>query len=555
MKQFVILFLLGLGSTLTSCAQSSSTQGSGFVPDNGISSPVHQANIGKIRFSTTLFPKDGYKDSDFLASFDIEEDSDFNFIAFFANSLTNSLHRLAPDLTADELVQKGNFQFSFYVDGELLYTENLNPGAGLPHQKHEQTLLRRPFLSRENLDSWGRFLWNRFYSRSGFDEMLETGTHLLKIEIRPYLKKNGLLVGEVMAQGEIKLRRAKPKAVSKAQIAIQPIQPNSGWEVASTRYNQKKIRALNEKIAQNRFKHITSVVVVKEGKLLIEEYFNGANRSTLHNTRSVGKSFASTLIGIAIEEGYLEDTEQSLGDLYDLRQYENYSPQKEQVTLKSLLTMSSGFDGSDADSDSPGFDENMYNSDDWAAFTLNLPMDETKEIGETWDYFTAGAVLLGDIVNKSVPRGLETYADEKLFQPLGISHYEWSYTPQKIAHTAGGLQMNALDFAKYGQLYKNGGIWKGQEILPSDWVSKTMTNYFKESPDQTPYGFLFWNHTFTANKKSYEAFLCSGMGGNKVIVFTDQPLVIVVTATAYGAPYSHTQVVQMIETYILPAVL
>ncbi|MEO9483952.1 MAG: serine hydrolase [Ekhidna sp.] len=555
MRKIPFILMLHAIIVLTSCGQSSSNLVSGFVNHKGISTPMHEGHVGRIVFMSNTRPLKDCNESDFLSSFEIKESSDLNFTAFMGNSLTNYLHELDTTSTAEELIQKGNFQFSFIVDDSLLYTENLNLGAGLPAQKNENTILRKPFLSSTNIDSWGRFLWMRFYYRNGGEAVLETGTHVLKIEIRPYLKNGEIIVGDIIAEGEINIKMAELDKVSEEQIAIQSIQPNSDWKLSSAQYEQEKIRALNEKIAQNRFKSITSIVVIKNGKLLIEEYFNGANRRTLHDTRSVGKSFASTMTGIAIDEGHLKDFNQTLSEFYDLTRFTNYSSKKDRVTLKSLLTMSSGFEGSDSDSDSPGNEENMYPTDDWVKFALDLPMDDMKEIGEKWDYFTAGAVVIGDIVDKSVPGGLEKYADEKLFKPLGISNYKWQYTPQDVANTAGGLQMNALDFAKYGQLYKNNGIWKRRQVLPSDWVKRTMTNYFPEAPDQTAYGLLFWNQTFTVNKRPYEAFLCSGNGGNKIIVFKDQPLVIVITATAYGQPYGHSQVDQMLQNYILPAVV
>ncbi|MTI30456.1 serine hydrolase domain-containing protein [Xanthovirga aplysinae] len=555
MRNFAIILLMSITPILTSYGQNSTNKIPDIVQNKGITTPLHKANVGKITFMSNIIPLEEYRESDFLSSFEIEENSDLNIRVFLGNSLTNYLHQLDTTLTVDELVKKGNYQFSFYVDGDLLYTENLNSGAGLPHQKNENTILRKPLLSSTNEDSWGRFLWMRFYYRNGGEAALESGTHVLKIEIRPYLDNDGIIVGDLIAQGEINLKLAEPGQVAEEQIAIQPIQPNSGWELSKDRYDKEKIRELNQKIAQNKFKNITSVVVIKDGKLLIEEYFNGANRNTLHDTRSVGKSFASTMTGIALEEDYLKSTSQSLSEFYDLTKFSNYSAKKDKVTIKSLLTMSSGFVGSDDNYDSPGNEEKMYPTDNWVRFTLDLPMDDTKKIGEKWDYFTAGVVVLGDIIDKSVPGGLEKYADKKLFKPLGISNYKWQYTPQNVANTAGGLQMNALDFAKYGQLYKNKGTWDGRQVLPSDWVKKTMTNYFMETPDQTPYGFLFWNQKFSVNDKSYEAFLCNGNGGNKVIVFNDQPLVIVITATAYGQPYGHSQVDKMIQRYILPAVL
>lgn len=555
MRNLTIILLLSIASVSTSCAQNSSNQMSDIVQNEGVTVPIHKANIGKITFASKVIPLKDNTESDFLSSFEIKENSELYIKAFLGNSLTNYLHQLDTTLTAEQLVKKGNYQFSFYVDGDLLYTENLNPGAGGPRGKNKNTTLHMPLLSEINTDFWSRFLWMRFYYGNGGETALETGTHLLKIEIRPYLENDGLLVGDIIAQGEINLKMAEPEKAPEEQIAIQPIQPNSGWELSKDSYDREMIRGLNEKIAQNRFKSITSIVVIKDGKLLIEEYFNGADRNTLHNTRSVGKSFASTITGIAIEEDYLKGTDQTLNEFYDLSQFSNYSSKKDEVTIKSLLTMSSGFDGSDSNYDSPGHEDKMQRTNNWVKFALDLSMDNTRAVGEKWDYFTAGTLLLGDIIDKSVPGGLEKYADKKLFGPLGISNYEWFHTPQNVPYTGGGLEMNALDFAKYGQLYKNNGIWNGKQILSSEWVEKSFTNHFAATPDQTPYGFLFWNQGFSVNNKSYEAFLSNGNGGNKIVMFNDQPLVIIVTATAYGQPYGHSQVEKMIEDYILPAVL
>ncbi|MEO1022589.1 MAG: serine hydrolase [Bacteroidota bacterium] len=525
------------------------------VSTKGISGSLHKENIGTIKFNSGMFSKTKYQESDFLDAHEINENGDFNFVAFFDNSLTNYLHQLDTTLTVDELIQKGNFQFTFYVDGKLIYTENLNVGSGTPRQKNEDTILYRPLISSENYDSWGRFLWMRFFYRNGGNVSLEIGEHTLGIEIRPYLEHNGLRVGDVIAEGEIVVKMAELGEVGEEEKSIQTIQPNSGWVESTADFNEEPIRTLNERIAQKRFKDITSIVVIKNGELLIEEYFNGADRRTLHDTRSVGKSFASTLAGIALKEGHLKSLDQTLNEFYGLKEYANYSQEKGEVTLRSLLTMSSGFLGNDDDYESPGNEENMYPTDDWVRFTLDLPMDKTKDTGEKWEYFTAGAMLMGDIIDETVPQGFEQYADEKLLKPLGITEYKWPYRPKGVPSTAGGMRMRALDFAKYGQLYKNGGTWKGQRIIPEDWVEATMTNYFADKPGQTPYGLLFWNHTFKVNGTSYETYQCRGNGGNYVIVFKDEPLVIVITATAYNTFYGHSQVNLMLLSYILPALM
>ena len=216
--------------------------------------------------------------------------------------------------------------------------------------------------------------------------------------------------------------------------------------------------------------------------------------------------------------------------------------------------MSSVFDGDD-NTNSPGNEENMYPTENWVNFALNLPVNRTRPAGE-WHYFTAGVVLLGDILNKTVPGGLEKYADVKLFKPLGITDYKWQYTPQHVANTAGGIQLRALDFAKYGQLYKNEGKWNGRQLLPAQWVHKTFTRH-KTIPGrvQEYYGYLFWNKTYKVAGKEYETYYCAGNGGNKIFVFPKHPWVIVITASAYGASYAHPQVDKMMTEYIIPALI
>jgi CubicO group peptidase (beta-lactamase class C family) len=521
------------------------------VKSDGITSPLHQSNIGKITFMGKPIPADKYTESDFSKSIEIVESTDFNLRVYLANSLTNYLHILAPELTADELVKKGNYQFSFFVDNNLIYAENLNVGAGSVAYKNTKTVLGVPLLSSTNEDHWGRFMWNRFLNKGGQDALSE-GTHLMRIEIKPYIQTSELVIGDKIAEGQIQIIIPEKK-VSESQIALQLIKSNSGWKVSSEKINELKIRALNKKIVVGDFKNITSIVVIKEGKLLLEEYFNNANRETLHDTRSVGKSFASALMGIAINNGYIKSENQYLKDFYALKDFKNYSQKKDSITIKNLLTMSSLLEGSDRNENSMGNEENMYPTDNWVNFTLNLPVDSSKINGKQWDYFTAGTILLGDIINKSVPDGLQKYADKTLFKPLGIQTYEWQYTPQKVVNTAGGLKMSSLDLAKFGQLYKNMGIWNDKQIIPKEWVEKSLSHQINlPETEKEFYGYLFWNKTFTVNGKESEAYYSSGNGGNKIFIFKDQPLVIVVTSTAYNTPYAHTQVDKIIEKYLLP---
>jgi CubicO group peptidase (beta-lactamase class C family) len=525
------------------------------IKTEGIQNPLHQKNIGKIFFTSKPLSLAELKEADFLNNYKLTNKSNLFFMVFMDNSLTNYLHRIAPGLTADSLVKMGNYQFTLFVDDRMIYQSNLFPGAPYAKIQDTATAFIKPLIDNINgYGLWSESFWNRFI-RNGGGSALTEGPHILKMEIRPYLKDPVTRVGELIASGVLNLVVERKPVINIAGIMLNPIKPYNGWAVSNEKFDTDKIKELKGNIEEGLFKKISSVVVIKNGKLLIEEYFNGETRATLHDPRSVGKSFASTLTGIAISEGYLKNEQQPLNEFYNLSSFKNYSGQKENITLKELLTMSSAFDGNDEDDSSPGNEENMYPTDNWVKFALNLPVmnDSTKN---KWHYFTAGVILLGDVLNKKVPGGLEKYAHKKLFKPLGITKYQWQYTPQKVANTAGGIQLNALDFAKYGQLYSNRGKWNGRQVIPSGWVNKTFTKHLQIADrDNEFYGYLFWNKSFNVGSKKYEAFYCAGNGGNYILVFKDQPLVIVITATAYNQPYAHPQIYRMLSEYILPAVV
>ena len=190
---------------------------------------------------------------------------------------------------------------------------------------------------------------------------LTEGPHLLRMEIRPYLQLDSdLKVGDLIATGELKLNVMRKPVIDIEKIQLNEVKPYNGFEVSTEKYDQDLIKMLKGNVDEGVFKNISSFVVIKNGKILIEEYFNGETRNTLHNPRSVGKTYASAVAGIAENEGYLKNEDQTLKEFYDIKSYENYSVSKEKITIKDLLTMSSPFDGNDDDGNSPGNEENMY---------------------------------------------------------------------------------------------------------------------------------------------------------------------------------------------------
>jgi CubicO group peptidase (beta-lactamase class C family) len=549
--RFSILFISVIQIlTLQLCSQDGD-----IVKSAGISSTIHSTNIGRVRFSAKDIDPSKLTEKDFLDSYVLTNKSDLFMNVFMANSITNYMHRLAPAITSDSIVKIGNYQFSFFIDNKLIHVSNLWPGAPMAKTQDTATTIFNALIDNQSeWWVWSQFLWNRFMYGGG-DSALTESRHMLRLEIRPYIKiGDKIKVGDLIAAGDLLLDvRRKPK-IDVSAIKLNKIVSYDGFAVSTDDFDRNKIKELKGNIEEGVFKRINGIVVIKNGKLLIEEYFNGDDRNSLHDTRSVGKSFASTLTGMAIRDGYLKNEEQRLKEFYNLKSYDNYSELKEQVTIKDLLTMSSIFDGDD-NTDSPGNEENMYPTNNWVKFALDLPVNLSRP-KDQWHYFTAGVVLLGDVLNQSIPGRLEKYADEKLFQPLHIDKHEWPYTPQKVPSTAGGLRLRALDFAKYGQLYKNGGMWQGKQLVPKEWVNKSFSKQ-RSIPERMEeyYGYLFWNKKYQVKGRTLETYYSTGNGGNKIFVFNNYPLVVVITASAYGRPYAHTQVDKIMEEYILPAVL
>ena len=124
-----------------------------------------------------------------------------------------------------------------------------------------------------------------------------------------------------------------------------------------------------------------------------------------------------------------------------------------------------------------------------------------------------------------------------------------------VAPLSSSRRARALDFAKFGQLYKNKGVWNGRRIIDESWIEKSLSNQVMISePAAFSYGYLFWNKTFKVQGKEIEVSYCSGNGGNKIFICKDLPLVVVITAAAYNLPYAHKDAEIIFTDFILPAV-
>jgi CubicO group peptidase (beta-lactamase class C family) len=330
-----------------------------------------------------------------------------------------------------------------------------------------------------------------------------------------------------------------------------------------------KLQQMEATVKAGDFKKITSVAVARHGKLAYEVYFDG-DANSLRNTRSVGKTIGGMLVGLAIEDskkagdGKLSGVDARILDLLPerKRKLQNPDPRKDKITVEDLLTMSSVLECDDWSDYSRGNEERMYLIEDWAQFILDLPIrsgplrvgdkvDQPK-YGRNFSYCTGGVFTLSEVVTKAAGMRTDLYAQQKLFTPLGIpkEQVRWLYSPLGVPMTGGGLELTTTGFLKLGQLYLNGGKWNGKQVINEQWV-KTSTTPKAQIDETTEYGYLWWLKPYKGGSRSYASYFMTGNGGNKIWVFPELDMVVVITATNYGTKGMHEWPEKMLTEYIL----
>jgi CubicO group peptidase (beta-lactamase class C family) len=325
-------------------------------------------------------------------------------------------------------------------------------------------------------------------------------------------------------------------------------------------FSLQRLDEMQKAIEAGDFKAVTSVLIARHGKIVYEHYFDQAGADGLRNTRSVTKTVTGTLVGLAIDRHLLAGVQVRVTDYFrDKQPFLNPDPRKNEITVEDFLTMSSLLECDDENSYSRGNEERMYIMEDWAKFTLDLPLrgfpswvDKPKDspYGRSWQYCTAGPVTLGDLLERALKRALPAFADENLFHPLGISKVQWQFQPTGAAMTGGGLSLRSRDLLKFAQLYLNNGMWSGKRVLPADWVRASVTPHANARED-IDYGYLWWLQTFHSGGRNWRSWGMYGTGGNKVVVFPDQQVVVVLTTTNFRVPGAATLSDKLITDYIL----
>ncbi len=321
----------------------------------------------------------------------------------------------------------------------------------------------------------------------------------------------------------------------RAQNRLQPPLAELPIALAATvGMSQDTITKVLELIRTNPPNDFRGLVVIKDNKLVVEEYFSTYWRETIHDIRSAGKSVTALLLGIAIDKGLVKSEEQSIYDFFPAYK-KSSSPD---IRIKHLLAMSSGLSADDDDPDSPGRTSNWLTSMDWVGFALSLPM--AFKPGEKFAYTDVCPMLIGAIIEQKSGKPLSAFAKEHLFTPLGIREYYWYTAPNGSTVPMGNLYISTLDFAKLGQLVINDGKWAGRKIVSAEWTRKMGQKQLKlENPFADNYGYFWYASTREINGKKYDYVFASGNGGNVLFVVPSENLVVSVTSSAYGQGYGH----------------
>lgn len=291
---------------------------------------------------------------------------------------------------------------------------------------------------------------------------------------------------------------------------------------------------------------IQALLIARQGRLVVDEYFGGFTRETPHDIRSGGKSWSSTLAGVAVDRGELRLDSRLAPDDADVN--------KAAITLTHLLTMSSGLACDDEDDASPGNESTMQaqrEQPDWHRYVLDLPMIAAP--GERAIY-TSGAINLVGAMLARTGEWLPARWHRDLAVPLGIERYFLNLMPNGQGYLAGGAYLRPRDFAKLAQVFLAGGTWNGLRVVSQAWVEQALTPQVGiNAPDD--YGYAWWRTTYHVDGTDYPAFYASGNGGQLAVGIPDLDLLVVFMAGNYNNALTWRRFVEhLIPTYVLPAV-
>ncbi|UHA73394.1 serine hydrolase domain-containing protein [Paenibacillus sp. 481] len=333
--------------------------------------------------------------------------------------------------------------------------------------------------------------------------------------------------------------------------------PTTGWQTvdpATLRMNAEKLSELDPTI-QSAYSNINGIVVVRNGSIAYEKYYNGYGPNDAHHVASVTKSVISALIGIAIDAGYIKHVDQKVLDFFPEYVVDAADKQKREITIRHLLTMTAPYPF--ADWHEPL--DKMCMQPDWVTYTLDM-LGQNGELG-AFKYSTAGTHLLSAIITRSTGTSARAFANERLFKPTGMKEIPdvdmksfgfddlfgkdvrgWVKDPSNNSTGGWGLTLIPRDMARMGVLYLSRGNWDNKQIISEKWINEST------AMNPSHYGYLWW----LREEDGIVAYLALGDGGNVICCIPDKDLVVAIASEFIMNPRDRWT---LIKECIIPAVM
>ena len=305
---------------------------------------------------------------------------------------------------------------------------------------------------------------------------------------------------------------------------------------------------LEGEIGNGVYPNIHSLLIARHGKLVYEHYWSGKDEilgremgvivhgvDSLHDLRSVTKSFVGACIGIAIGQGKIKSVDVPIFSFFP--EYAQWDTGvKRGLTIRHLLTMSSGleWDESRSYSDPLNSEIAMDRSPDPIAYVLSRPMQYAP--ATVWHYNGGATEVLAAVIKKISGESIDHFAMEYLFEPLGIQQFVWLRNPASGAPSAAaGLRLRSRDMLNFGLLYEQEGNWNGRQIIPRAWVDSSLVPRVQRGmPGEGGYGFQFWTFPYTLKDGVFQIPTAVGNGDQRIFIDRIHDLVVVVTSGKYN---------------------
>jgi CubicO group peptidase (beta-lactamase class C family) len=303
--------------------------------------------------------------------------------------------------------------------------------------------------------------------------------------------------------------------------------PTEGWATSTPEAQGMRSGELANYFATWSQPHfnLDSMIVVRHGYIVAEAYGPLTQPEDIRPMFSCSKSVTSALVGVMLQEGVLTSLDTPVLDFFPDKTIQNVDARKQALTVRNLLTMSSGVECNDMEAGPMdlGTSDVMETTDDWLQFALDLPM--AADPGTQWYYCNAPVHILSAIITEITGMSALDYAAEKLFKPLGITDYSWTSSPTGVSLGYSDLKLTPRDMAKFGYLYLNDGQWDGQQIIPADYARASIGKQIETPWPDTVYGYLWWR------VDSINLSFALGYAGKYIMVLPDKDMVVVVTSS------------------------